>query len=146
MLLENRVALVTGAGSGIGAAGAVALAREGAKVIVTDKNGDTAHAIAARIKDGGGKANARTLDVTEDDALVAAIEETAKAEGRLDILHSHAGVQIEGKLEQVSVADMDLSWRLNVRSHFVAAKAALGPMRRQGRGSVIITSSTSSSM
>lgn len=143
MLLENRVALVTGAGSGIGAAGAVALAREGAKVIVTDKNGDTAHAIAARIKDGGGKANARTLDVTEDDALVAAIEETAKAEGRLDILHSHAGVQIEGKLEQVSVADMDLSWRLNVRSHFVAAKAALGPMRRQGRGSVIITSSNS---
>ncbi|WP_413720244.1 SDR family NAD(P)-dependent oxidoreductase [Silicimonas sp. MF1-12-2] len=143
MLLENRVALVTGAGSGIGAAGAVALAREGAKVIVTDKNGDTAHAIAARIKDGGGKANARTLDVTEDDALVAAIEETAKAEGRLDILHSHAGVQIEGKLEQVSIADMDLSWRLNVRSHFVAAKAALGPMRRQGRGSVIITSSNS---
>ena len=112
-------------------------------MIVTDKNGDTAHAIAARIKDGGGKANARTLDVTEDDALVAAIEETAKAEGRLDILHSHAGVQIEGKLEQVSVADMDLSWRLNVRSHFVAAKAALGPMRRQGRGSVIITSSNS---
>ena len=143
MLLENRVALVTAAGSGIGAAGALALAREGAKVIVTDKNAETARAVAARIEKGGGQARARTLDVTEDEALVEAIRETAQDEGRLDILHSHAGVQVEGKLEQVAVADMDLSWRLNVRSHFVAAKAALEPMRRQGGGSVIITSSNS---
>ena len=143
MLLENRVALVTAAGSGIGAAGALALAREGAKVIVTDKNAETARAVAARIEEGGGQARARTLDVTEDEALVEAIRETARDEGRLDILHSHAGVQVEGKLEQVAVADMDLSWRLNVRSHFVAAKAALEPMRRQGGGSVIITSSNS---
>lgn len=143
MLLENRVAFVTGAGSGIGAAGAEALAREGALVVVTDKNGDAAAAIAARILDAGGKAKARSLDVTEDDALISAIDEVARTEGRLDILHSHAGVQVEGKLEQVAVADMDLSWRLNVRSHFVAAQAALAPMRRQGGGSVIITSSNS---
>ena len=143
MLLKDRVAFVTGAGSGIGAAGAQALAREGALVIVTDKNGDAAASVVASITDGGGKAKSRELDVTEDDALVSAIEDAERDEGRLDILHSHAGVQIEGKLEQVAVADMDLSWKLNVRSHFVAAQAALAPMRRQGGGSIIITSSNS---
>ncbi|MDU8945470.1 SDR family NAD(P)-dependent oxidoreductase [Ovoidimarina sediminis] len=143
MLLEDRVAFVTGAGSGIGAAGAEALAREGAVVIVTDKNGKSAEAVVTRIIESGGKARALTLDVTEDAALTNAIETVTRDEGRLDILHSHAGVQIEGKLEQVAVADMDLSWRLNVRSHFVAAKAAIAPMRRLGAGSVIITSSNS---
>lgn len=142
-MLRNRVALVTGAGSGIGAAGAKAMAGEGARVIVTDKNGNAAEAVANQITKEGGKARACALDVTEDADLVSAIEEVAHTEGRLDILHSHAGVQIEGKLEQVSVTDMDLSWRMNVRSHFIAAQAAIAPMRQQGGGSVIITSSNS---
>lgn len=143
MLLKNRVAFVTAAGSGIGAAGAEALAREGALVIVTDKDGAAASMVAARITDEGHKAKALEIDVTDDVALVTAIGDVARGEGRLDILHSHAGVQIEGKLEQVAVADMDLSWRLNVRSHFVAAQAVIAPMRRQGKGSIIITSSNS---
>ena len=143
MLLENRVAFITRAGSGIGAAGAEALAREGALVVVTDRDEAAAAAVAARITDGGNKARALGLDVTDDAALVSAISTVAREEGRLDILHSHAGVQIEGKLEQVSVADMDLSWQLNVRAHFVAAQAALAPMRQQGKGSIIITSSNS---
>lgn len=143
MLLENRVAFVTAAGSGIGAAGAEALAREGALVIVTDKDGAAAETVAARIRSEGNKARALEVDVTKDAELVSAIGDVARDEGRLDILHSHAGVQIEGKLEQVDVADMDLSWRLNVRSHFVAAQAALTPMRRQGKGSIIVTSSNS---
>lgn len=143
MLLENRVAFVTAAGSGIGAAGAEALAREGALVIVTDKDGAAAGAVAARITYEGNKAKPLEVDVTDDAELVSAIGNVARDEGRLDILHSHAGVQIEGKLERVAVADMDLSWRLNVRSHFVAAQAALAPMRRQGKGSIIITSSNS---
>jgi len=143
MLLENRVAFVTAAGSGIGAAGAEALAREGAMVVLTDKDGAAATAVAKGITNEGHKARALEVDVTNDAELVAAIGDVARYEGRLDILHSHAGVQIEGKLEQVTVADMDLSWRLNVRSHFVAAQAALAPMRRQGRGSIIITSSNS---
>ena len=142
-MLRNRVAFVTGAGSGIGAAGAKAMAREGACVVVTDKNGAAAEAVASQIAEEGGKARACALDVTEDADLVSAIEDVAHTEGRLDILHSHAGVQIEGTLEQVSVADMDRSWRINVRSHFIAAQAAIAPMRQQGGGSVIITSSNS---
>ena len=143
MLLKDRVAFITGAGSGIGAAGAGALADEGARVIVTDKDGTAAEAVAARSVAGGGTARAREVDVTNDDVLIAAIGDVARDEGRLDVLHSHAGVQVEGKLEQVSVAHMDLSWQLNVRAHFVAAQAAIAPMRHQGGGSVIITSSNS---
>lgn len=143
MLLENRVALVTGAGSGIGATGSLQMAREGAHVVVTDRDGVAAEAVAEGIREEGHKAEAIALDVTDDTALRAAIEATSSRHGRLDILHSHAGIQVEGKLEQVDVKDMDASWKLNVRAHFVAAQAAVGPMRRQGKGSVIITSSNS---
>lgn len=143
MLLENRVAFVTGAGSGIGAAGAMAMAREGARVIVTDLDGGTAEDIARDIRDQGFVAEAMRLDVTDDAALTAAITTVARRYGRLDVLHSHAGIQIEGKLEQVSVSDMDASWALNVRAHFVACQAAIKPMRAQGGGSIIITSSNS---
>lgn len=143
MILENRVAFVTGAASGIGAAGAKAMAREGALVVVTDRNGDGAAAIAEEIRSDGGKAEALLLDVTDDDALRSAIDGVSNRHGRFDILHSHAGIQVEGKLEDVKVEDMDASWALNVRSHFVAAQAALAPMRAQDGGSVIITSSNS---
>ncbi|GGB63360.1 oxidoreductase [Roseibium aquae] len=143
MQLENRVAFVTGAGSGIGAAGARALAREGAIVVVTDRDRAAAGAVADAINKEGFRAEPLELDATHDVALRAAIADTAERHGRLDILHSHAGIQIEGKLEDVKVEDMDASWALNVRSHFVAAQAALGPMRARGAGSVIITSSNS---
>lgn len=143
MLLENRVAFVTGAGSGIGAAGAQAMAREGAYVFVTDRNLLAAQALAQAIEADGFSAEAIHLDVTDDQALTAAITHAAQSKGRLDVLHSHAGLQIEGKLEHVAVADMDASWALNVRAHFVAAQAAIAPMRAQGGGSIIITSSNS---
>lgn len=143
MLLENKVAFVTGAGSGIGAAGAQAMAREGAYVFVTDRDMSSARALTQAIGAAGHAAEAIQLDVTDDEALAAAIKSAAQSKGRLDILHSHAGLQIEGKLEQVAVADMDASWAINVRAHFVAAQAAIAPMRNQGGGSVIITSSNS---
>lgn len=143
MVLEGRIAFVTGAGSGIGAAGARKMASEGARVVVTDRDGAAARAVADAIAGDGQTAEALTLDVTDDAALTAAIDQTVQRHGRLDVLHSHAGIQIEGKLEQVDVADMDASWTLNVRAHFVAAKAAVPHMRRQGGGSIIITSSNS---
>lgn len=143
MLLENRVAFVTGAGSGIGAAGAQAMAREGAYVFITDRDLLAAQALAQAIEADGFSAEAIHLDVTDDQALTSAITHAAQSKGRLDVLHSHAGLQIEGKLEHVAVADMDASWALNVRAHFVAAQAAIAPMRAQGGGSIIITSSNS---
>ncbi|MGB8623799.1 MAG: glucose 1-dehydrogenase [Paracoccaceae bacterium] len=143
MQLQDRIAFVTGAGSGIGAAGARKMAQEGAHVVVTDRDGDAAASVAASFAEEGLRTEAMTLDVTDDRALAAAIDTAASKHGRLDILHSHAGIQIEGKLEQVAVADLDASWRVNVRAHFVAAQAAVPHMRRQGGGSIIITSSNS---
>ena len=143
MLLEDRVAFVTGGGSGIGRAGALALAAEGALVVVTDRDPDRARAVADEIARTGGQAEARALDVSDAAALAAEIASGAARHGRLDILHSHAGIQIPGRLEEVSPEQMDASWTLNVRSHFVAARAAMPVMKAQGKGSIIITSSNS---
>lgn len=141
--LRDRIAFVTGAGSGIGRAGALALARAGATVVVTDLVAARAGEVAAEIVAAGGRAEGLCLDVTDDAALTGAIGAASARHGRLDILHSHAGIQIAGGLEEVAAADMDASWRLNVRSHFVAAQAAMAVMKPQGRGSIIITSSNS---
>ena len=143
MLLEDRVAFVTGGGSGIGRAGALALAAEGALVVVTDRDPDRARAVADEIARTGGQAEARALDVSDAAALATEIASGAARHGRLDILHSHAGIQIPGRLEEVSPEQMDASWTLNVRSHFVAARAAMPVMKAQGKGSIIITSSNS---
>lgn len=143
MLLTDRVAVVTGAGSGIGQAGALAMAAAGALVVVTDRDGTSAERVAAKIRSAGGRAEAGALDVNDDVALVGMIDATVARHGRIDVLHSHAGLQIAGTLEQVSPDEMDASWRLNVRSHFVAARAAMAHMRPKGRGSIIITASNS---
>ena len=129
MLLKNKVAFVTAVGSGIDAAGAHAMAREGAYVVVTDRDIQSAKAVADAINIAGYTAEALQMDVTDDQALTTAIDDVAKHKGRLDILYSHAGLQVEGKLENVSVNDMDASWALNVRAHFVACQAAISPMR-----------------
>ncbi|HCZ00584.1 MAG: oxidoreductase [Rhodobacterales bacterium RIFCSPHIGHO2_02_FULL_62_130] len=143
MLLANRVAFVTGAGSGIGRAGALAMAAQGALVVVSDLDGQAARSVADAVAAAGGRASALALDVTDDSALVAAIRSTAARHGRLDVLHSHAGLQVPGSLEQVTAAQMDASWALNVRSHFVAAQAAMAVMKPQGSGSIILTASNS---
>lgn len=143
MELKDRVAFVTAGGSGIGRAGCLALAREGALVVVTDLLAERAGAVAAEIRAAGGRAEGFGLDVTDDAALEAAILDAARRHGRLDVLHSHAGVQVPGRLDQVTAEQMDLSWRLNVRAHFVAAKAAMAVMAPRRAGSIIVTSSNS---
>ncbi len=143
MILKDRVAFVTGGGSGIGRAGALAMAREGARLVVSDLNAHRAEAVAGEIVAAGGQAEGIGLDVTDDDDLSGAIAGAATRHGRLDILHSHAGVQVAGPLLQTTTAEMDLSWRLNVRSHFVAVQAAMRVMAPARRGAVIVTASNS---
>jgi NAD(P)-dependent dehydrogenase (short-subunit alcohol dehydrogenase family) len=142
-LLQGRVAFVTGAGSGIGRAGSLALARAGATVVATDLDAGRAAAVADEITARGGHAEGLGLDACDDGAVVAEIDATVLRHGQLDILHSHAGVQIPGALEEVTAEDMDASWRLNVRSHFVAARAAMAHMKARRQGAIIITASNS---
>jgi NAD(P)-dependent dehydrogenase (short-subunit alcohol dehydrogenase family) len=142
-MLQGKIALVTGAGSGIGRAGAMAMARHGAHVVVTDLDADRAAEVVEDLGREGVQATSAGLDVTDDAAVAAAVAQVIDSYGQIDVLHSHAGYQVEGNLEQVSVEGMDLSWRLNVRSHFIIARATVGYMRARGGGSIIITASNS---
>lgn len=119
------------------------MARHGAQVVVTDLDADKAAQVVHDLKAEGLHATSAGLDVTDDAAVAAQIDGVVQTHGQIDILHSHAGYQIEGNLEQVPLEGMDMSWRLNVRSHFIAARATVGHMRAQGGGSIIITSSNS---
>lgn len=143
MILKDKIAIVTGAGSGIGRAGAAIMAREGATVIVLDRNETGAGETADLIRSKGGKAEAYCVDVTDDDALTSAIDAVHARFGRIDILHNHAGAQVEGNLEDVSLEGFDRSWDLNVRAHFVAARTVVPHMKAQGAGVILNTSSSS---
>ncbi|MHA7971894.1 SDR family NAD(P)-dependent oxidoreductase [Rhizobium sp. CAU 1783] len=143
MILKDRIAIVTGAGSGIGQAGAAIIAREGAHVVVVDRNGEAAETAASEIRANGGKADALALDVTDDTALTNGINAVMSRHGRIDILHNHAGAQVAGNLEQVEVEGFDRSWSLNVRAHFMAARLVMPIMKKQGDGVILNTASSS---
>jgi NAD(P)-dependent dehydrogenase (short-subunit alcohol dehydrogenase family) len=143
MILKDRVAIITGAGSGIGRAGAEILAREGAYVVVTDRRGEAAEETLSRIVAAGGHAEAHRLDVTDDEALKAIIDGTKADHGRVDILHNHAGVQIAGPLTEVEISGLDASWRINVRAHFIGCRAVMPHMVARRSGSIINTASNS---
>jgi NAD(P)-dependent dehydrogenase (short-subunit alcohol dehydrogenase family) len=143
MILKDRIAIVTGAGSGIGQAGAQIMAREGAFVVVVDINPARARETVDLITGAGGSAEALALDVTDDAALAEGISGVVARHGRIDILHNHAGAQVAGDLEQVAVEGFDKSWALNVRAHFMAARCVMPVMKAAGRGVILNTSSSS---
>ncbi|WP_135466632.1 SDR family NAD(P)-dependent oxidoreductase [Crenalkalicoccus roseus] len=139
--VQGKVALVTGAASGIGAACAETLAREGARVVLTDLDDPRGEAVAARIRERGGEALYLHQDVTEEARWAEVVAETERRFGGLHILVSNAGIGIIGMTVEMSLADWRRQMAVNVDGVFLSVKHAIPAMRRSGGGSVILMSS-----
>ena len=137
MLLENKVAIVTGAASGIGKDIAILFAREGARVVIADLNQKGADAVAAEL--GGAKrAIGVAVDVTNEAQTEACVAKTIEAFGRLDILVSNAGIQIVAPIDQFEFAKWKLLLAIHLDGAFLTTRAALREMYKAGRGGSII--------
>lgn len=143
MLLEDKVAIVTGAGSGIGEASARRFAQEGALVVVADIRAGKAEAVAQAIVAEQGEAIAVEVDVADPASVEAMVRRAVERYGRLDVLFNNAGTLRPGTAVELSVADWDLVMNVNVRSVFLGAKFAVPHMVQQGAGSIINTASVS---
>ncbi|MDG1943199.1 MAG: glucose 1-dehydrogenase [Halioglobus sp.] len=139
--LENKVALITGAGSGLGAATATRFAEEGAHVFVTDINLDSVANVAATINTAaGGGATARRQDVTDEADWDVLMEEIIAARGRLDILVNNAGIVITGTVESTSLSEWRKTQTVNLEAVFMGTRAGVAAMKVSG-GSIINISS-----
>lgn len=135
--LENKVALVTGGGRGIGAAVAVRLAEEGADVVLTyTRDEEAANGVVAAVKDAGRRAMAIRADNGDAESVVAAVEDTVATFGRLDVLVNNAGAFPVGPIEDTTVEQIDEVMAANVRGTLLATKTAL---RHMGEGSSVVS-------
>jgi len=135
--LAGQVAIVTGAGRGIGHAVALALARESASVVLASRTRQELAAAAATIRESGGTALAIPTDVTQDGAVEALVDQTVAELGRVDILVTAAGVASFGPVVATKPSDWDALLAVNLRAVMVSCRAVLPAMIRQRRGTII---------
>jgi len=135
--LAGQVALVTGAGRGIGRAVALAFAAEGAAVVLAARSRQHLAGVAAHIRARGGRALAIPTDVTQDAAVEALVEEAVAELGRLDVLVTAAGTASFGPVAGAKPADWDAMLALNLRAVLVCCRAVLPVMLRQRRGTIL---------
>ena len=142
--LREKVAVVTGAGSGIGRAIALVFARQGAQVIALDLDEPSAAATAAAIRSAGGKAGAVPCDVVNAAQVSGVFTSIEHTEGRLDILVNNAGIAHVGTIEHTSEDDFDRLFRVNVKGVFLCSQAAVPIMLRRGGGVILNMASIAS--
>jgi NAD(P)-dependent dehydrogenase (short-subunit alcohol dehydrogenase family) len=147
--LKGKVAMVVGAGSigpgwGNGKATAVTFARQGAKVFCVDRNAAAAEETAGIIKGEGGTASAFTADVSRESEVEAMVAACLKAYGRIDVLDNNVGIAEMGSVVEVSEAEWDRVFAVNLKSAFFAMKHVIPVMVKQGGGSIINISSVAS--
>jgi meso-butanediol dehydrogenase / (S,S)-butanediol dehydrogenase / diacetyl reductase len=141
--LDGRVAVVTGAGHGIGAASAARLAADGAIVAVCDIREDGAAEVAAAITRDGGRAEAFTADVADADAVARLVADVEGRLGPIEILQNNAGRLVPGTALTQDIAEWELTMAVNVRSVFLMSRAVLPGMRERGHGVIVNTGSVS---
>lgn len=141
--LEGKVGIVAGGGRGIGAATVRRLAAEGAAVVVGDIRDAEAAAVAADINNGGGRALAVQLDITDEASVAALVEKAVSAYGGLDFFHANAAGGTKGDIDALDcpLDVFDQSISINLRSHFICTQKALPALLERGGGAMVYTSS-----
>ncbi len=139
--LDGRVAVITGAATGIGRATALLLAREGARVVVGDINEPKAAETIDAVASEGGEAIYRRCDVDREEDLAALVAAAKDEYGRLDVVFGNAGLLKTSSLEELSTEEFSRHLAVNLTANFLLAKHAAPALRRQGGGSIIFTAS-----
>lgn len=142
-ILHGRVAVITGASSGIGEACAVAFAEKGAKVVLAARRAERLQSLVARLETMGGEALAVTTDVTDEDAIAALFARTVERFGGVDVLVNNAGIADSTPAETASLALWHRVIDTNLTSAFLCARAAIPLMRVRGHGRIINVGSIS---
>ncbi len=144
MKLAGKVAIVTGAASGIGRASAIAFAGEGAKVVVADQNTAGGEETVSAIESTGGSAHFVRVDVSKENEIREMVIDTVARWGRTDVLFNNAGVVLVKSIEQITEEEWDRVMSVNVKAAFLATKHVAPVMRRNGGGTILNTGSIAS--
>lgn len=142
MRLQNKVAIISAGASGMGKAGALLFAKEGAIVNILDINEENGQAVTKEVRENGGECHFFKTDMTSVQAIQSTVENIGNKYGRVDILWNHAGTPGPANIETVEEKEFDFTLDLNIKSGFFMTKCALPFMEEKG-GSIIFTSSIS---
>ncbi|MET0309411.1 MAG: SDR family NAD(P)-dependent oxidoreductase [Sphingomonas sp.] len=143
MSLEGRVAIVTGAGGGLGRTHALYLARQGARVVVNDLGLDGAERVAAEIVAAGGEAMAIAASVTDETSIAAMVAEILHRWGRIDVLVNNAGILRDKSFAKMTIEDFRLVVDVHLMGAAICSKAVWEAMRAQNYGRIVMTTSSS---
>src|ERR1700758_2782525 len=143
MRLENKIGIVSAAASGMGRAGALRFAREGAAVGVVDIDQAGVEAVADEITAAGGRALGLVGDLRDDEFARAIVRRTASAFGGLDFVWNHVGHPGPASVEGIDMADFEIAIDLNLRTVLVTTEAAIPAIKARGGGALLYTASTS---
>ncbi len=145
MRIAGKIAVITGAGSGIGLATAELFGREGATVLILEKNGESADAARRKVTDAGGQAEAYEVDVADWKSVQAAFDRIGTAFGGIDVLYNNASVfwgEKDAAVDKLEVEVLEAIIRINLFGMMYCSKCAIPLMRRRGGGVIINTSSS----